>query len=214
MDPSRHSRVLTRSAAITHDLLVGTLRSGCARNCRGLAPDDLECEQNPSLAGFPVRKTILVASINILGSVHTVQQVLSDRNGLKSATTGTSRILLFQPVLVGYSAVLSNWAASAWPRYERNRGLRDNNPAQYHGILCHTCHHGGCPHCSCSHGEGSSVSGKCQYCSSCAGFPTSLRPVSDVLTTRGNLCNHGLLWVRTNLVPHGFPGPLRSLVVL
>ena len=46
------------------------------------------------------------------------------------------------------------------------------------------------------------------------GFLPPLRPVSDVLTTRGNLCNHGLLWVRTNLVPHGFPGPLRSLVVL
>ena len=72
----------------------------------------------------------LLVCINTGNDAHLVQQCFVDRTWLKSATTGTPRILPFRSILVGYSAVLLNRAASAWPRYKRNRGLKDSNPAQ------------------------------------------------------------------------------------
>ena len=127
---SRHSRIPTPITDLTHDLLIKPLMRGYANDSHGLALGSMDYDRSSLRVGFPERTTSLAVCINTGNDAHLVQQCFVDRTWLKSATTGTPRILPFRSILVGYSAVLLNRAASAWPRYKRNRGLKDSNPAQ------------------------------------------------------------------------------------
>ena len=92
---SRHSRIPTPIKDLTHDLLIKPLMRGYANDSHGLALGSMDYERSSLHAGFPERTTSLVVCINTGNDAHLVQQCFVDRTWLKSATTGTPRILPF-----------------------------------------------------------------------------------------------------------------------